>query len=234
MTPIQSDQLAAVGAKSGPRGPSQDLQGPQKGRFGPKQALLGPLRAQGRPNTRAKCMVTMTPTQSDQLAAVGAKSGPRGPSKDLQGPQKGHFGPKRALLGPLGAQGRPNTGAKCVVTITPTQSDQLAAVWTKSGPRGPFKTLGDPQKGLSGPKRALLGPLGAQMRPNTRPKCVVTMTPTQSDQLGAVGTKSGPRGPSKTLGDPQKGLSGPKRALLGPFWGPLGPREGLISGQSVW
>ena len=119
---------------------------------------MGPLADRKRLDTRPKCEIAMTSTQSDQLTAVGAKSGPRGPSQDLQGPQKEHFGPKRALLGPPGAQGRPNTGAKCVVTITPTQSDQLAAVWTKSGPRGPFKTLGDPQKGLSGPKRALLEP----------------------------------------------------------------------------
>ena len=111
----------------------------------------------------------MTPIQSDQLAAVGTKSGPRGPSQDLQGPQKGHFGPKRALLGPLGAQGRPNTRAKCMVTMTPTQSDQLAAVWTKSGPRGPFKTLADPQKGLLGPKRALLGALECSRSPKRGP-----------------------------------------------------------------
>ena len=33
---------------------------------------------------------------------------------------------------------------------------------------------------------------------------------------GAVGTKSGPPGPSSDLLSPQKGLSGPKRALLEP------------------
>ena len=94
--------------------------------FGPKcpfSAKLRPLTATIRPNINPKCVVTMSLTQADQLAAVGTKSGPLGPSDDLRGLQKGHFGPKRALLGPPGAQGRPNTGAKCVVTITPTQSD---------------------------------------------------------------------------------------------------------------
>ena len=45
-----------------------------------------------------------------------------------------------------------------------------------------------------GPKWAFLVSLEAQKRPDTRPKCVVTMIPTQSDQLAAVGTKSGPSG----------------------------------------
>ena len=67
--------------------------------------------------------------------------------------------------------------------------------WTvgiKSGPFGPSKYLWDPQKGLSGPKEALLGARGAQDRPDIRPKCMVTMIPTQSDQLVAVGTKFDP------------------------------------------
>ena len=75
----------------------------KKGTF---RAKMGPFGAPGRQEEaryQAKCEITMTSTQSDQLTAVGAKSGPRGPSKDLQGPQKGHFGPKQALLGPLGA-----------------------------------------------------------------------------------------------------------------------------------
>ena len=54
--------------------------------------------------------------------------------------------------------------------------------------------LQDPQKGHFGPKRVLLGPLGTQKRPNTRPKCVVFMGPTQADQSAAVGTKSGSPG----------------------------------------
>ena len=51
MIPAQSDQSVAVGTKSGPRGPSEDLWGPQKGLWGLKRALLvalecskGPLR----------------------------------------------------------------------------------------------------------------------------------------------------------------------------------------------
>ena len=57
------------------------------------------------------------------------------------GPLEGHLGPKRALLGSLGAQKRPDTRPKCVITIIPTQSDQLEAVGTKSGPSGAFRSF---------------------------------------------------------------------------------------------
>ena len=87
-------------------------------------------------------------------------------------------------------------------------------IWALLGPK---RALLGPKRALLGPKRALLGPLGARKRPNTRSKCLVTMIPTRSDQLAAVGTKSGPPGPSGSLWGPQKVLSGPKRALLGPW-----------------
>ena len=60
-----------------------------------------------------------------------------------------------------------------------------------------------------------MGSLVAQKRPDTRPKCVVTIIPAQSDQSVAVGTKSGPRWPSEDLWNPQKGNLGQNRALLG-------------------
>ena len=56
---------------------------------------------------------------------------------------------------------------------------------------GPWKFRAN---GHFGPNGALLGPPGAQERPDTRSKCVVSMSPAQADQLGAVGTKSGPPG----------------------------------------
>ena len=134
--------------------------------------------------------------------------------------QKHHFGglleAKNALLGSLVAQKRPHTRPKCVVTIIPAQSDQSVAIWTKSGPPVPSETLWGPQKGLLGPKQALLRALGARKRPNTRSKCLVTMIPAQSDQLAAVGTKSGPLGPSETLWGPNRAFWGQQ----GPFWGP--------------
>ena len=178
---------------------------------------MGARGAQDRPDIRPKCMVTMIPTKSDQLVAVGTKFDPSWPSKDLWDPQKGLSGPKLAHLGALGAQKRPDTRPKCVVTMILTQSDQSPAVGTKSGPSGPSESLWGPQKGHLGSKPALFGSMGTQKRPNTRPKCVVTMILTQSDQSAAVGTKSGPSGPSQSLWGPQKGLSGPKRALLGPW-----------------
>ena len=97
---------------------------------------MGPnikIAARKRLNTRPQFVVTMSPTQSDQSAAIGTKYGPYGPSEDLQDPQKGHFGPKRVLYGPLVAKKRPNTRPKCVVTMISTQSDQSAVIGTKSG-----------------------------------------------------------------------------------------------------
>ena len=94
-------------------------------------------------------------------------------------------------MGSLVAQKRPDTRPKCVVTIIPAQSDQSVAVGTKSGPVGPSEDLWDLQKGHFGPKRALLGSLVAQKRPDTRPKCVVTIVPAQSDQSAAVGQLGG-------------------------------------------
>ena len=75
------------------------------------------MGAQKRADTRPKCVVTMSLTQTDQPVAVGTKFGPPGPSWDLWGPQKGHFLPKLALLGPLGTQKRADTRPKCVVTM---------------------------------------------------------------------------------------------------------------------
>ena len=85
------------------------------------------------------------------------------------------------------------------------------AVGTKFGPPGPSWALLGPlgtQNGHFGPKVALLGPLVAQKKADTRPKCVVTMSLIQAEQLVAVGTKFGPPGPSW---DPWA----PKRDILG-------------------
>ena len=71
----------------------------------------------------------------------------RGPSEDLWDLQKGHFGPKRALLGSLVAQKRPDTRPKCVLTIIPAKSDQLATVGTKAGPSGALRSF-SPSYGL--------------------------------------------------------------------------------------
>ena len=64
------------------------LRGPQKGHFGQIRDLLGPPGAQKGPDTRSKCVVSMSLTQTGQSGAVGTKSGPPGPSEDLRGPRK--------------------------------------------------------------------------------------------------------------------------------------------------
>ena len=93
MCPAKAGQSGAVGTKSGPSGPSEDLRGPQKGHFGPKRSLLGPLGAQKGLDTRSKCVVSMTPTQTGQSGAVGTKSGPPGPSEVPERTFYGQNGP---------------------------------------------------------------------------------------------------------------------------------------------
>ena len=128
----------------------------------------------------------------DTLTWYLASSGPPGPSKGpVLAPKGAQIGSKLKIVGNL----------SCDLSKF-AREGHLA----KSGPSGPFKSLWGPQKGLLGPKQALLGALGAQKRPDTRSKCLVTMIPAQSDQLAPVGTKSGLSGPSKSLWGPQKGL----------------------------
>ena len=93
MCPAKAGQSGAVGTKSGPSGPSEDLWGPQKGHFGPKRSLLGPLGAQKGPDTRSKCVVSMSLTQTGQSGAVGTKSGPPGPSEVPERTFYGQNGP---------------------------------------------------------------------------------------------------------------------------------------------
>ena len=134
------------------------------------------------------------------------------------------MGPNMGAKINIAAKKRLNTRPKSVVTTSPTQAQQPEGVGTKYGPYGPSQDLQDPQKGHFGPKRALLRPLGAKKRPNTRPKCVVTMIPTQSHQPAGIWTKSGPCRPSEDL------QNAPKVA----FWaktGPFGTPGGHVEAQ---
>ena len=145
-----------------PKAPVLAVNVPSLDHVGPNMGSKIKIAARERLDPRPKSVVTMSPTQAQQSEGVGAKYGPSGPFEDLQDPQKRHFGPIQALLGPLGAKTRPNTRPKCVVTMTPTQSDQSAAIGTKSGPKsgdqGLFSQLGPVlgQKGPLGPPRKCL------------------------------------------------------------------------------
>ena len=93
-----------------------------------------------------------------------------------------------------------------------------AYVWKKIVPHkiGPWKFRDRGQI-------ALFGLSGTQKGPDTRSKYVVSMSLTQADQSGAVGTKFVPSEPPEDLRGPQKGYFGPKRALLGPPGAQKGP-----------
>ena len=136
-------------------------------------------------------------TVSGPLGPFGVKQGHCGSCRVKQG----HFGAVWAIKRPLWASKRTQGGPIWHIIMYYTHENCFRATWTiwghaepSSGPRGPSEDLWDPPEGHLGPKRALLGSLGAQKRPDTRPKCVITIIPTQSDQLEAVGTKSGPFG----------------------------------------
>ena len=93
----------------------------------------------------------------------------------------GHFGPNGALLGPPGAQERPDTRSKCVVTMCPTQAGQSGAVGTKYGPPGPSEDL-------RGPELATVKPLELTGYPGLLPsqREALVKSVLQKVQLGAV------------------------------------------------
>ena len=148
----------AVGTKSGPLGPSEDLGAPQKGLSGQNRALLRPPGAQKGPDIRSKCVVTICLTSAGPSGAVGAKSGPPLSSEDLGGPQKGLSGQNRALLRSPGAQKGPDIRLKCVLTMSLTQAGQWGAVGTKSGPHGPLRTSRVPKRAFRSQNEPFWGP----------------------------------------------------------------------------
>ena len=123
-------------------------------------------------------------------------------------PFSSHQGPKRAFLGPNPYQRAPFLVRSCFDRNIGMWGVQIVAKEFSDDFRQLQLILNHPdgeivQKhhfgGLLEAKNALLGSLVAQKRPDTRPKCVVTMIPAQSDRSVAVGTISGPRGSSEDL-----------------------------------
>ena len=98
----------------------------------------------------------------------------------------------------------------------------MGAVGAKCGPQGPSEDLSDLQMGHLGPTWVLLG---FQKRPDTRPKCVLTIIPAKSDKLATVGTKASPSGALRSF-SPSHGLFEAKGALLSPPWVPKWPQGG--------
>ena len=76
---------------------------------------------------------------------------------------------------------------------------------------GPWKFRAN---GHFGPNGAHLGPPGAQERPDTRSKCVVTMCPAKAGQSGAVGTKSVPLDTPRISRAPKRVFRGPNKNFL--------------------
>ena len=101
-------------------------------------------------------MIWIRLSQTDQPVAVGPKSGPWGLPKDLRGPKKGVYWQKRTLLGAPGVPARSLKGPKHMVVMRLTQLDQPAAVEPKTGPRGPPRTSGAPNRVFRGPNRPFL------------------------------------------------------------------------------
>ena len=123
------------------------------GHFGPKRALLGILGAQKGPDTRSKCVVSMSLTQTSQSGAVGTKSGTPGPSEDPKGAFRAKTGPFRTPRGPKGARYQ----VKVCGDHESNPDGPIGGSWDQIWPS---EDLWGPQKGNSGPKRALLGAPG--------------------------------------------------------------------------
>ena len=193
MSPTHVQQRGGFWTKYGPFGPSEDLQDPQKGHFGPKRVLFGPLGTKKRPKTRLQYVTTIIPTQSDQSAAVGTNSGPRGPSKSLQDPQKGHFWSKWALSGVPGGLEEARYQAKVCGNHELSLGIAARGIWDQIWPlRALWVPPGPPKRGILGQNTPFLGPCGPRRGPIPG-QGVVTITPTQLDQLVAIGTKSSPK-----------------------------------------
>ena len=71
-------------------------------------------------------MLWIWPTQLDQPVTVETKSGPLGPSEDLQGPQKGLFGPLWVLKWP-------QSGPTSHIIMYYACGDCFGATWTLLG-----------------------------------------------------------------------------------------------------
>ena len=129
----------------------------------------------------------------------GPNLAPQGPPRTSEVPERTFYGQNGPFL-PLFDRFLKLGGSIWTITVLDEQSIPLrcsghptSLYFKKKFPHkiGPWKFRAS---GHFGPNGALLGPPGAQERPDTRSKCVVTMCPTQADQSGAVGTKSGPPG----------------------------------------
>ena len=90
-----------VGTPFGLSGTSGERKGPPKGIFCPKRCPFGGPSSAVEVFEEAGAH-DMDTAQTDQLVAVGPKSGHWGLPKDLRGPQKGVSGRKRTLLGAPG------------------------------------------------------------------------------------------------------------------------------------
>ena len=129
-----------------------------------------------------------------------------GPLWDLYGTpgasKRAHFGPERPFWEPRRSSVGPG-GSDLVPTAAVWSTWAGLMATTHFGlESGLFRAPGGSKRAPFGPKcpfSAKLRPLAATIRPNINPKCVVTMSLTQADQLAAVGTKSGPLGPTWSL-----------------------------------
>ena len=133
----------AVGTKSAPLGPSEDLGAPQKGFSGQNRALLRPPGAQKGPDIRSKCVLTMSLTQAGQWGAVGTKSGPHGPPRTSGAPKRAFWSQNEPFWGPE----RSFKGPKGMIWMRPTQAHCVEVFLMQFGPSRLFPGLRGGQKG---------------------------------------------------------------------------------------
>ena len=108
------------------------------------------------------------------------------------GPQKDHLGPKPGSFGVSGCPGEARYRAKVCGNHDSIPVRPIGGSWNQIWALRALQVPLGPPKGPFGAKRGPFGGPGGQDRPDIRPKCMVTMITTQSDQLVAVGTKFDP------------------------------------------
>ena len=128
--------------------------------------------------------------------------------------QKGTFMTKTGTFGVPGGPEKARHQAKVCCNQGSNPVRPISGSLDQILSQGALRGLPEAPKGAFRAKMCPFEVPGAQKRPNARPKWMVTLILTQSDQLAEVGTKFGPYGALRIF-FPSYGLFEAKWALLG-------------------
>ena len=190
------DHICPPWALRGPRGP---LKGPYWAKLSPFGAPWGPEGAR----YQVKVCVDHESNSGgpmggswDQIWLLVALRGPLGPPKGSFGAK---LSPFRVPWGPEGARYQVKVCGEHESNPGRPFGGSLDQICSPGAPRGPPRAPKGAFRTKAGPFGTPRGPEGARYQV----KCVVTMSPAQTGQSGAVGIKSGP---PRTSGAPKRAI----------------------------